>query len=84
MSAMRIRSFAWIMARLGDLPKDNAMAVQHVLYRARTGVRSGSSATPNGEEARALFLAWEEFGPRLAYALEDGEWQAVVAKRDLL
>ena len=39
---------------------------------------------PDGEEARALFLAWEELGPLLAYAPEDDEWQAVVATRDLL
>ena len=31
-----------------------------------------------------LFLAWEEMGPLLAYAPEDGERQAVVAMRDLL
>ena len=75
---------AFIDARLGDLAKDNAVAVQGVLYRASPGARLGVSVSPNGEEARALFLAWEEFGPRLAYALEDGEWQAVVATRNLL
>ena len=75
---------AFIEARLGDLPKDNTTAVQRVLYRARTGVRLGSSPATDGEEARALFLAWEEIGPLLAYAPEDGEWQAVVAMRDLL
>ena len=55
-----------------------------MLYRARTGVRLGSSAARDGEQARALFLAWEEIGPLLAYAPEDGELQAVVAMRDLL
>ena len=30
---------AFIQARLGDLPKGNAVAVQRVLYRARTGAR---------------------------------------------
>ena len=30
------------------------------------------------------FLAWEELGRLLDYVLEDGEWQAVVAMRDLL
>ena len=48
---------AFIEARQGDLPKDNATVVQRVLYRASTGVRLGSSAAPDGEEARALFLA---------------------------
>ena len=82
--AMGRLQVAFIEARLGDLPKDNATAVQRVLYRACTGVKLGSSAAPDGEEARALFLAWEEIGPLLAYAPEDGEWQAVVAMRDLL
>ena len=31
-----------------------------------------------------MFLAWEELGPLLAYGPEIGEWQAVVAVRDLL
>ena len=75
---------AFIEARRGDLPKDNGVAVQRVLYGARTRVRLGVSASPNGEEARALFLAWEELGPLLAYAPEHDEWQAVVAMRDLL
>ena len=44
----------------------------------------GATGAPDGEEARALFLAWEELGPLLDYVLEDGEWQAVVAMRDLL
>ena len=35
---------AFIEACLGDLPKDNAVAVQRVLYRARTGVKLGDSA----------------------------------------
>ena len=44
------------------LPKENAEAMQRLLYQARTGVKLGSSAAPDGEEARALFLAWEEMG----------------------
>ena len=60
------------------------MAVQRVLYRARTGVRLGASASPDGEEARALLHTWEELGTLLAYAPEDGEWQAVVAMWNLL
>ena len=68
-------------ARLEALPRENAEAV---LYQARMGVKLGASAAPDREEARALFLAWEEMGPLLAYAPEDPEWQAVVAMRDLL
>ena len=82
--AMGRLQVAVIEACLGDLPKDNAVAVQHVLYRAHTSVRLGASASPDREEARVLFLAWEEIGPLLAYAPEDGEWQAVVAVRDIL
>ena len=74
---------AFVEARLESLPKENAEAVQRLLYRARTGVKLGATAAPDGEEARALFLAWEEMGPLLAYAPEDPEWQAVVAMRDL-
>ena len=75
---------AFIETRLVDLPKENTDAVQRVLYRARTGVKLGATGAPDGEEARALFLAWEELGPLLDYVPEDGEWQAVVAMRDLL
>ena len=75
---------AFIEARLVDLPKENVNAVQRVLYRARTGVKLVASAAPDGEEARALFLVWEELGPWLDYVPEDGEWQVVVAMRDLL
>ena len=84
---------AFIETRLVDLPKGNVNAVQRVLYRARTGVNLGASAAPDGEEARSLFpaflaslafLAWEELGPLLDYVPENGEWQAVVAMRDLL
>ena len=71
---------AFIESRIRELPKENAV----VLSRSCTGVKLGASAAPNGEEARALFLAWEEIGPLLAYAPEDGEWQAVVAMQDLL
>ena len=55
---------AFIEACLGDLPKDNTVAVQHDLYRARTGVTLGASASPDGEEARALFLTWASIGLR--------------------
>ena len=72
--AMGRLQVAFIEGRLGDLPKDKAVAVQRMLYRARTAGRSGASASPDGEEARALFLTWEELGPLLAYAPEDGEW----------
>ena len=54
--AMGRLEVAFIEARLEDLPNDNAVAVQRVLYRARTGVRLGDTASPYGEEARALFL----------------------------
>ena len=67
---------AFIKTRLVDLPKENTDAVQRVLYWARTGVKLGASMAPDGEEARALFLAWEELGPLLDYVPEDGEWQA--------
>ena len=76
--AMGRLQVAFIEARFGDLPKDNAVAVQRVLYRARTGVRLGASASPDGKEARALFLTWEELGPLLAYTPDDDESQAVV------
>ena len=75
---------AFIQTRLVHLPKENVDAVQRVLYRARTGVKLGATGARNGEEARALLLAWEELGPLLDYVPEDGEWQAVVAMRDLL
>ena len=61
--AMGRLQVAFIEARLGDLPKDNAVAVQRVLYRARSGHRLGASASPDGEEAQAFFLTWEELGP---------------------
>ena len=82
--AMGRLQVAFIEARLEDLPKENTEAVQRLLYRARTGVKLGASTSPDGEEARALFLAWEEMGPLLAYTPEDREWQAIVAMRDLL
>ena len=74
---------AFIETRLEDLPKENADAVQRVLYRACTGVKLGATGAPDGEEACALFLAWEELGPLLDYVPETGEWPAVVAMRDL-
>ena len=82
--AMGCLQIAFIGARLGDLPKDNAVAVQRVFYGASTGVELGASASPDEEEAQALFLTWEELGPLLAYAPEDDGWQAVVAMRNLL
>ena len=48
---------AFIETRLVDLPKENADTVQRVLYRARTGLKSGATGAPNEEESRALFLA---------------------------
>ena len=75
---------AFIETRLVDLPKENVNAVQRVLYRARTGGKLGASAAPEWEVSRASFLAWEELHPLLDYVPEDGEWQAVVAMRDLL
>ena len=65
--AMGRLQVAFIEARLGDLPKNNALVVQRVLYWACTGVRLGASASPDGEEARALFLTWEELGPPLRF-----------------
>ena len=82
--AMGLLQVAFVETRLVDLPKENADAMQRVLYRARTGVKLGVTGAPDGEEARALFLPWEELGPLLDYVPEDGEWQAVVAMRDLL
>ena len=73
--AMGRLQVAFIEACLGDLPKDNAVAVQRVLYRAHTGVRLGASSSLDREEARALFLAWEEIGPLLAYP-----WRMVSGK----
>ena len=32
----------------------NAEAVQRLLYRARTGVKLGATAAPDGEEVKAL------------------------------
>ena len=73
---------AFVEPRLVSLPKENAEAVQPLLYRARTEVKLGATDAPDGEEARALFFAWEEMGPLLAYAPEDPKWQAVVAMSD--
>ena len=75
---------AFVEARPEALPKENAKAVQRLSYRARKGVKLGACAAPDGEKARALFLAWKEMGPLLAYAPEEPEWQAVVGIRDLL
>ena len=74
----------FIETRLVDLPKENSDAMQRVLCRARTGVKFGATGALDGEEAPALFLAWEGLGPLLNYVPEDGGWQAVVAMCDLL
>ena len=50
------------------------MAMHRVLYRAHIGVKLGASATPDSEEALALFLAWEELGPLLANTPQYGQW----------
>ena len=62
---------ACIETRLVDLLKENA--VQRVLYRARTGVKFGATDAPDGEEARAFFLALEKLGPLLDYVPEDDD-----------
>ena len=77
MAIWRLR-VAFVEARLDSLPKVNAEAVQRLLYRARTGVKVRATAAPDGEEARALFLAWEEMGPLLAYAQEDPNGKPLV------
>ena len=82
--AMGSLQVAFIEARLEALPKDTTEAVQRILYLARTGVKLGSAAAPDGEESQVLIHVWEELGPLLAYAPENGEWQAMVAMRDLL
>ena len=82
--AMGRLQVAFIEAPLEALPEDTTEAAQRILYRASTGIKLGSAAAPDGEEARELFLAWEELGPLLAYAPEDGKWQAMVAMHDLL
>ena len=70
--AMRRLQVAFIGARLEALLKDSTEAGQRILYCARTGVNLGSAAAPDGEESRALFLAWQELGPLLAYT--PGGW----------
>ena len=46
--AIGLLQVAFMEARVVDLPKENAEAVQWVLYRARTGVKLGASVTPGG------------------------------------
>ena len=75
---------AFVEARPESLSKENAEALQRLLSRTCTGVKLGATAAPDGQEARALFLACEEMGPLLAYAPEDPKWQAVGAMTDLL
>ena len=41
--AMGRLQVAFIEAHVGDLPKDNVVVVQRVLYHARTGVKLGAS-----------------------------------------
>ena len=41
-------------------------------------MKLGASAAPDGQDTRALLLAWEETAPLLAYSLEDPEWQAML------
>ena len=82
--AMGRLQVAFFETRLEALLKDTTESVQRILYRARTGVKLGLAAAPDGEESPVSFLAWEELEPLLAYAPKDGEWQAVVAMRDLL
>ena len=65
---------AFIGARVKELPKDNATAVQRQLSEVRTVVKFGASASADSEKSRALFWAPEELGPMLAYVLEDPEW----------
>ena len=55
--AIRRLQVAFVEARLESLPKENAEAVQRLLYRAHTGVALGATAARDGEEAKALFLA---------------------------
>ena len=81
--AIRRLQVALVEALVESLPKENAEAVQRLLYRTRTGVKQAATGALHGEEAKALFLRWEEMGPLLAYAPQDPEWQAVVAMRDL-
>ena len=81
--AMGRLQVAFIEPRPGDLSKDNAVAVQCVLY-GPCGVPLGASASPVGEEARTLYLKWKEVGQLLAYAPEDDEWKSVVAMRVLI
>ena len=78
------RQVAFIEARLADLPSETIEAAQRVLYRACTAVKLGAAAMLDRDPSRSLFHAWQEVGPLLAYPPEDGEWQAVLAMRDLL
>ena len=49
--AMGRAQVAFIEARLGHIPKDNAVAVQRMCYRARTGVKLDPSASLDEAEA---------------------------------
>ena len=40
---------AFVEARLESLPKENAEAMQRLLHRARTGVKLGATAAPDGD-----------------------------------
>ena len=45
---------AIVESHLESLPKENAEAVQWLLYRARTGMKLGATAAPIAEEHRGL------------------------------
>ena len=71
---------AFIEARLVDLRQGERR-------RRATGPLPGLHGCEvgcDGGTRWALFLVWEELSPLLDYVPEDGEWQAVVAMRDLL
>ena len=71
---------AFVEARLVSLPKENAEAMQRLLYRARTGVKLGATAAADGEEATALFLACAG-GPRMAsLCCHEGSTSGVVQR----
>ena len=57
--------FAFVDARLESLPKENAEAVQQLLYRARTGVKLGATAAPDGKEARTSLPYMGGDGPTI-------------------
>lgn len=64
--------------------KGTAQLVQNVLDAARTGIRLGSSMSPDGEETARLFAAWEDMGVLLGFGPETPTSRAVVDMRNLL